>query len=102
LESHVRFDDYSYRKASMGLSAAALHDRYQPKMRPMLAEKEKDKRIDDTVMTTDQPPILATNCEMKTPKAIPISPPKKLITIDSIINCDKISRPLAQQLQLRP
>ena len=77
---------YSYLKASIGFKAAALRAGYQPKKMPTIAENKKDNRIEEAVIVTGHPPNRATIVEIRTPKTIPINPPRKLMNTDSIIN----------------
>jgi hypothetical protein len=81
---------YSYLKASIGFSLAALLAGYIPKNIPTSTDTMKDVNIDDIVTTG----VIETNTgiifDNIIPIIMPMKPPIQLMTIDSTKNCINI------------
>lgn len=78
--------DYSLRKASIGLRAAAFMAGRMPKKRPTETEKPTAKRKDTGVKTGFKSVKNMTILAMTTPVIAPIRPPSVVKIIDSTIN----------------
>ena len=86
----------------MGSRLEAFFAGYQPKNTPVIVHTANDSTIEYRVTTTGQWAKADTLQAAKHPNITPMIPPVMLMMIDSIRNCDKMSRPRAPMLMRNP